>query len=147
MSKIINDLKNIQNEMIKLVGRVNNLANIDTFKNVYNETWTPKCDVFETEEKFIIILDLAGVEKEDIKIVSTNEYIKISGIRKFNITNPNICYYNMEIDSGQFERTIPFPDSKFKQDSPKVVYEKGFLTIEFKIIAKSDDEIKYINID
>ena len=126
MGKFINDLKKIQNEMIKLVGEVNNLTNVGSFNKLVNETWTPKCDIFETEEKFYIIVDLAGIKKENINVITSDNYLKIQGERNFEIESHNICYYNMEIDTGKFERIIEYPDTKIDKKKPLKKKEKGF---------------------
>jgi len=147
MSNIYKDLRNLQNEMIKIVGEFNDLTN-STMRvhNMSDNLWQPKCDVFSTDFEFYIIVDIAGVEKDSIKININEKHVIISGQRQFEINSKNICYYNMEIETGKFERKIPFPDSEIDKNNPTVNYYNGFLKIVFGIIPNEEKTI-WINIE
>jgi HSP20 family molecular chaperone IbpA len=132
--KIYDNLLGIQREMLKILGEVNTLAsNPNAIEDVLDDCWHPKCDVFQTNKEWIIIVELAGLSKKDISIVTTDEYIRVSGERSMPSPNCQMCYFNMEIETGKFERRICFPVSALDRDNPKVTYENGFLRIAYQL--------------
>jgi HSP20 family protein len=132
--KIVDNLLGIQREMLKILGEVNSLTNNPTaLEDALDDIWHPKCDVYQTDTEWIIIVELAGVDKTDISIVTTDEYIRISGERTLPTPNCSVCYYNMEIETGKFDRRIFFPVSAIDRDNPKVTYANGLLTIAYTL--------------
>jgi HSP20 family molecular chaperone IbpA len=120
--KIFDNLLGIQREMLKILGEVNSLTN------------NPHCDMYQTDTEWIIIMELAGMNKHDISIVITDEYIRISGDRVLPAVSCRMSYLNMEIETGKFERRIFFPMSPIDRDNPKVTYENGFLRIAYTLL-------------
>jgi HSP20 family protein len=132
--KFFDNLLGIQREMLKILGEVNSLTtHPNAIEEALDDFWHPRCDVFQTETEWIIIVELAGVEKKNISIITTDEYIRISGERVLPTTNCQMCYYNMEIETGKFDRRIYYPLSAIEKEKPKVTYENGFLRIAFTL--------------
>ena len=130
--KIFSNLVGIQREMLKLIGEVSSLTNSPlAIEAAIDEVWHPKCDVFQTDTEWIVIAELAGVEKDEIAISVTPEYLRINGTRSFPSANCPLCYYNMEIETGHFDRRIFFPDIAVDKENPKVSYINGILRIAF----------------
>ncbi|MGB4260824.1 MAG: Hsp20/alpha crystallin family protein, partial [Candidatus Cloacimonas acidaminovorans] len=48
-------------------------------------------------------------------------------------SNTTVCYYNMEIETGRFDRKIFFPDLNIDKDNPKITYINGILRIAFNL--------------
>jgi HSP20 family molecular chaperone IbpA len=132
--RIFSNLVGIHREMLKLLGEVNSL-NSDTqaIEEAIDEAWHPRCDVFQTDTEWIVVAELAGVEKDEIAISVSPEYLRISGNRSFPAKNCPLCYYNMEIETGHFERRIYFPESPVDKDNPRVSYINGMLRIAFTL--------------
>lgn len=132
--RIFSNLVGIHREMLKLLGEVNSL-NSDTqaIEEAIDEAWHPRCDVFQTDTEWIVVAELAGVEKDEISISVSPEYLRISGNRSFPTKNCPLSYYNMEIETGHFERRIYFPDSSLDRDKPNVSYINGILRIAFTL--------------
>jgi HSP20 family protein len=87
--------------------------------------WTPDTDIYEVEDGLMIIVDIAGVKKEEIQIVLEGQVLTVSGTRK----EPSICkkhIHRLEIDFGQFERSFKIPYS-INPDKVEARYEDGFL--------------------
>lgn len=73
--------------------------------------WSPHIDLYEDETSFFLILELAGVDKRDLKITIENEQIvKIRGERK-NIlkSDKNASHHRVEIRTGKFARDVLLP--------------------------------------
>jgi HSP20 family protein len=133
--KIFDNLMGIQREMLKILGEVNSLTtNPTAIEDALDDIWHPHCDVFQTDGEWIIMVELAGVNKSDISITTTDEYIRISGERLLPTPSCQMCYYNMEIETGKFDRRIAFPLCPIDRDVPKVTYENGILKISFPLL-------------
>lgn len=133
--KFFSNLVGIQREMLKLIGEVNALDGDPlAMENVIDDSWHPKCDVFQTDTEWIVVAELAGVEKDEISISLSLEYLRISGIRYFLAMKSPLSYYNMEIETGHFERKIFFPDLSLDKQNPKVTYINGILRIAFALV-------------
>lgn len=132
--KLFTNLVGLQREMLKLIGEVNSLTNSpNALEEAIDECWHPKCDVFQTDTHWIVVAELAGVEKDEISISVSPEYLRISGSRSFPSTNCPISYYNMEIETGHFERRIFFPEIALDKDKPQVSYINGMLRVAFAL--------------
>jgi len=132
--KIFDNLIGIQREMLKILGEVNSLtSNPSAIEDALDDIWHPKCDVYQTDTEWIILVELAGMDKKDISIITTDDYIRISGERTLPAPNCRVCYYNMEIETGKFDRHVFFPLAAIDRDKPKVTYENGFLRIAYAL--------------
>ncbi len=132
--KIFDNLRGIQREMLKLLGEVNSLTrDPNAIEEALDEHWHPHCDVFQTDTEWVIIVELAGMEKQDISITTTDEYIRISGERTLPSSNCQVVYYNMEIETGRFDRHIYFPLTAIDRENPKVTYQNGLLRIGYPL--------------
>ncbi len=130
--KIFSNIVGLQREMLKLIGEVSALTNNPmALEDAIDDVWHPKCDVFQTDTEWIVVAELAGVEKNEISISTTNEYLRISGVRSFPSSNCPLSYYSMEIETGHFDRRIYFPEAQLDRDNPKVSYINGILRIAF----------------
>jgi HSP20 family protein len=132
--KIVDNLLGIRREMLKILGEVNSLTNNPTaLEDALDDFWHPRCDVYQTDSEWVIVVELAGMDKKNISIVTTDEYIRISGERVFPAPECRLCYYNMEIETGKFDRRIFFPMDAIDRENPKVTYENGLLRIAYPL--------------
>jgi len=132
--KLFDNLLGIRREMLKLAGEVSSLTgNPLAIEDAMDDIWHPHCDVFQSENQWIILVELAGVKKEEISISITKEYIRIAGERQLQIDSCPTRYYNMEIETGRFDRRIFFPDISLSKDTPHVTYADGILKIVFEL--------------
>jgi len=91
--------------------------------------WQPNVDVFEHEESFIIVVELAGVSHEDISVVFHDGKLWISGVRKDDIPYTDRKYRQMEISYNEFERVIYLPKNvDVEKISAKL--NNGFMVIK-----------------
>jgi HSP20 family protein len=93
--------------------------------------WHPPTDVIETDEEFMVVMDLASVKQEDIKLIYEAGILTVSGQRKELNINQKRHYHKMEIDFGPFERKIKIK-ARIVDNSIKASYENGFLIIKLK---------------
>ncbi len=85
----------------------------------------PPIDVLEDEDKYIVIVDIPDVDKENIEITGDENSITIKGIRHNRFSGK---YLIMERFSGLLKRTVRFP-SFIDLSQSKAYYQNGTLTI------------------
>lgn len=128
------NLLGIQRAMLKVLGEVSSLTSSPiAVEDAIDDHWHPKCDVFETATHWVIVMELAGIDKDEISITLSDDYLRISGNRIFPNAGDRASYYNMEIETGNFDRRIFLPDTPIERDNPKVQYIDGILRIAFPL--------------
>lgn len=108
--------------------------------------WYPQADVFETDDEFVVIMDIAHIDPKDISIVYKDNSLMVNGVRREVSTFNKRHYHKMEIDYGPFERKIPVP---VIIDERNIVtrYKDGFLQIRLKKIEDRRRKERKIDID
>ena len=93
---------------------------------VRSSAWSPPTDVYETDESYMIRVELAGMREHDFEITVENGFLQISG------TRPDFperrAYQQMEIRFGRFSTVVGIP-GLVDVDSAHAQYEDGFLTV------------------
>ncbi|MEZ5306043.1 MAG: Hsp20/alpha crystallin family protein [Pyrinomonadaceae bacterium] len=73
--------------------------------------WYPAADVYETEEGWMVKVELAGVSAEDVELEIMGNVLSISGCRKDRTCSQGMSYQQMEITYSQFQKDLTFPAS------------------------------------
>ncbi|MCF8042403.1 MAG: Hsp20/alpha crystallin family protein [Desulfarculaceae bacterium] len=68
--------------------------------------WAPAVDIVETTEAVIIIADLAGVSRQDLKIMVDDQVVRLYGRREPTLRVAGARYHRMEIETGEFVRSF-----------------------------------------
>ncbi len=97
----------------------------------HTTAWVPDADIYETEDEVIIVLNLAGVKKEDIEVFSYDDYIYVRGVRYQPIKEEVIRYHQLEIGYGEFERAFRIPTT-IDKNSIEANWSDGILIIRMK---------------
>lgn len=75
--------------------------------------WAPALDMYETDEAFIILLDIAGVDANQTEVHAEPNLLTIKGVRRERHSplgrDERRNYHALEIPYGRFERTIQLP--------------------------------------
>ena len=95
--------------------------------HVHASVWVPPTDIYETEENFIVRVEIAGMKDEDFEIAVENNVLMISGNRPD--LNERRAYHQMEIRFGKFEIAVEIP-VPVKIESAAAEYKDGFLMIQ-----------------
>ena len=106
--------------------------------------FTPPSDVIETDDKFIILVEIASMEVDDFKLLLMNRKLTISGIRILPAIETNTSYHQVEIETGEFrlEYTLnkPVDDTKVTAN-----YHNGLLRIELPYLPKKTVKVVLAN--
>jgi HSP20 family protein len=89
--------------------------------------WRPPTDVYETDDSFIVVMDIAGVEPGEFTVSLDAGMLTVSGERKERASGRRE-YHAMEVKVGPFERTFRLP-KPVDPASLKATYDLGFLEI------------------
>ena len=101
-------------------------------------SFAPSIDISETENQFIIDVEVPGINKEDIEVNFDNDMLTISGERSFNKEEDGKQYHRVESHYGTFNRSFRLPDN-VDSESIKATYNNGILNIT---VDKSEEKLK-----
>jgi len=90
--------------------------------------WTPTCDVFEDKENLKIVLELPGVQPEDVKISLENQVLTIQGEKKQVAEDASERWHRYERSYGSFERMFTLP-STVDPEKIQAKVDNGLLTV------------------
>jgi HSP20 family protein len=88
--------------------------------------WHPAMDLYETEDKIVARLEIAGMNEGDFSIHIDQHTLSIIGVR--SDTNERRAYHQMEISFGEFGTEIEIPGS-IEIDQVTAEYQDGFLFV------------------
>ncbi len=90
--------------------------------------WQPPTDVYETEKNIIIKMSVSGLRPEDISVLFSDHILTVSGKRGDDSAHQKVCFYQVEIRYGYFERKIKIP-KQVDANNIHATYENGFIVI------------------
>ena len=91
--------------------------------------WTPRTDLSETEDAYLIHLDLPGLKKEDVEINVHDGTLSISGERGHEEAEESRTFVRVERSRGRFYRSFSLPQT-INTDGIEASFEDGVLSIE-----------------
>jgi len=91
--------------------------------------WSPDTDIYETEDGLVIIMDIAGITRQEIAITLEEKVLFISGVRKEPHIPGKQGVHRLEIDFGYFEKRFRIP-GYIDEGKIEASYENGFLYLK-----------------
>lgn len=70
--------------------------------------WTPAVDVFETPDRYVVMVELPGLTQDDVQLQYHEERLTISGTRRER-ESPCEQFHRIERGHGNFSRTFQLP--------------------------------------
>jgi HSP20 family protein len=122
------DLMSIQNELNRLFGRT--YGGGEAGSTGSTGSWVPPLDVYESGDRYVVSVELPGIEPGDVDVSVEDSTMTIKGQRDFFYKDAtDESFRRIERRYGQFTRTITLPSTA---DVEKVdaKFDKGVLTIE-----------------
>ena len=102
---------------------VNNLYRINTKPH----TWRPPTDIYEIEDRYIVLVEIAGMQESDFTVSLDHNILIISGFRNTPVDERR-AFHQMEIPFGDFTAQIELPALVDIEDA-EARYENGFLKV------------------
>ena len=102
--------------------------------------WRPSADIYETDDAFVVVLDIAGVEPGGFSIAFDAGVLTVAGERLEQASGRR-DYHAMEVKVGPFERRFRFA-KRVDPASLKATYELGFLEIRLAKIPETPGMVR-----
>lgn len=95
----------------------------------------PPVNIFEKGGDLVLVAELPGINKEDLKLQVKGNSVRLTGERVINY-GENISYHRIERNSSKFDRTLKLPIN-IETNQIKAEYKEGILLV-FLPRAESD---------
>ncbi len=122
----LRDLSSVQKQMNRLFESALARTNFETPGGV--DAWEPDADVFETPDKLVITLELAGLRQQDIELRVDGDDLLVQGRREMHLDERH-AFHRVERTYGTFARRFPLPSTVDRQEVV-ASYRNGVLEIE-----------------
>lgn len=106
---------------------------------VRSKVWSPPTDMYETDNAYVVRMEIAGMREADFTVSVEGSFLVISGSR------PDIqergAYHQMEIRCGKFSSAISLP-SPVDLEHTSAAYEDGFFKVNLPKLKPSQITIQ-----
>src|SRR5215204_560308 len=96
-------------------------------------TWRPPADVVETAAEVIVLVELAGVDHEQLDVLLFEDALIVEGERRLPAHAAGV-YHAAEIRQGQVRLELPLP-APIDPEQVDARYERGLL--EMRLVKRS----------
>ncbi|MFO8078811.1 MAG: Hsp20/alpha crystallin family protein [Armatimonadota bacterium] len=99
----------------------------------------PPTDIYQTSDAIVVRVEIAGMSAEEIglSLDESSGRLTISGVRDDPAGDEPRRYVNVEIDCGEFARTIQLP-RPVDAEAAEAAYDRGFLVIRLPLRAQDE---------
>jgi HSP20 family protein len=74
------------------------------------QRWVPAMDLVETEDHYVLVADLPGMQQDDVAIEWGDGTLTIAGERKADYERSEKGFVRVERSFGKFSRSLTLPD-------------------------------------
>ncbi len=92
------------------------------------DEWNPELDLYETEDAFILEVDLPGVKEKEVSVHVDDGDLILTGRRVCDRVTAQRSFHRHERHEGQFLRRLRLPAS-VAQDQVQAVFTEGVLRV------------------
>jgi len=107
---LLNQPYGLQDEMKQVFDRFFSHDDSD-HSNVVTSQWTPRVDIKEEDQRFVILADIPGVDPKDIDVSMDKGILSLKGERAAPPESENGKFTRVERSQGIFYRRFTLPDS------------------------------------
>ena len=133
--QFINDLNSI------LDGSYRTLMADDS--KVESSRWIPAVDIKEEVDRFVLVIDIPGVNPNEVDISMENNVLTLKGLREDNTKEDKGGFHRVERIKGSFYRRFTLPDTA---DSEQVLAKSQHGVLEVIIGKKKAVQARKIPI-
>lgn len=90
--------------------------------------FSPPVDIKETDDSYVVTLEIPGVNKKDISVEVQDNVLSIRGERNFEEEKKGETFHRVERSYGSFVRSFSLP-SQVNADKVEAVFKDGLLTL------------------
>ncbi|MCX7988727.1 MAG: Hsp20/alpha crystallin family protein [Thermodesulfovibrio sp.] len=110
------------------------------------EVVAPAVDIYEEGDDLVLKAELPGLNKEDIEVKVTDDFITISGEKKKEEKVEEKNYYRYERSYGSFSRTFRLPID-VQTDKAKAKFENGVLEVRIPKTEEAKSKERKLQIE
>lgn len=92
------------------------------------QPWAPPLNMLETEQAFVVMVELAGVNPANVQIEVQPVLLAIRGVRQLMLPQQLRRLHRIEIASGRFQIALPL-DPPVDPDQAAARYSDGLLEV------------------
>src|SRR5436305_11921344 len=125
----VRELNTIQSEMNRLFNTFFDApAHSGNGQSSTVRRWLPAMDLVETEDDFVLRVDLPGLSEKDVNIELEDSVLTVSGERKAEHEERKEGYYRVERASGNFSRSLTLPEG-INPEAVQATFDRGVLEV------------------
>lgn len=98
--------------------------------------WTPAIDVYDSKDNIMVLVDIPGMNKEDIDVTIHGDTLTIKGEKKLKKDSKDDDYIRRERFYGNFNRTLSL-QSSLDVNKVNAFYMNGVLKL---VLSKKEEE-------
>lgn len=106
--------------------------------------WMPAVDIKEEADKFILSMDIPGVNPKDVDISMSNNVLTLKGSREQTIEDDNKSYHRIERTKGSFYRRFTLPETA---DAENITAKTKHGVLELTINKKKSVQTRKIVVE
>ena len=111
----------------------------------HKTVWRPPTDVYEHDERLVVIVEIAGMSASDFHITLQGQRLVISGLRQ-RATPTDCAYHQLEIPYGEFHTEVSLPWTVTREEVT-ASYRDGFLRVELPHAPAQKIQIVTVDLD
>lgn len=108
--------------------------------------WSPRVDIAETDEAFVIKAEIPEVNKEDVKVTVDNGVLTIQGERKQEKEEKGKKFHRVERYYGSFTRSFTLPDN-VDETKIKASFKDGMLNLQIHKSEKVKPKVIQVKVE
>jgi len=108
--------------------------------------WAPAVNISETDNAYLIKVDLPEVKKEDVKVTSENGVLAIEGERRQEKRSESEKFHRVESVYGRFQRRFTLPDDA-QEEQIEASFKDGALQVAVPKAAAKSPKARQIAVD
>ena len=120
-----------------------NASNVKAECEVKEARWSPVVDIKETDENFLLIAEIPGVDPASVEVVTEKNELAIKGEKKVSNTDEG-KWVRRELANGKFERKFALPENV---DSAVITAKINHGILEVTVPKVKEAEAKKITVE
>lgn len=92
------------------------------------DLWQPAADVYETDDAYVVLLEVAGMRNAEIEVTLTDGALFVSGRRPELHHEGALHFHQLSINEGPFQCAVYLPGPVVESEV-EAAYDDGLLTI------------------
>ncbi|MEB3355916.1 MAG: Hsp20/alpha crystallin family protein [Synechococcales bacterium] len=131
------EIDTLQRQMNRLFDEI---VTPTTWRNGGEGMVAPAAELHETDEAFLLKLEVPGMKPEDLSVEVTAEAVSISGERKSESRSEENGVTRSEFRYGKFQRIIPL-SARIQNTDVKAEYKDGILHLTLPKAAEERNKV------